>query len=161
LRHWPGLTVFLDDGRIEMDTNVVERAIRPHTLTRKNALFAGSDGGARRWAIAMTLIQTAKLNGVDPQAWLTDVLECIVSRQIKANELHRLLPWNWRAANAETAATHPAWTADQVGPTSPRQINPCRRRHAYLVGSAYDVETQAGKQRSRSIGPCIGVHGLW
>jgi hypothetical protein len=63
-------------------TNVVERAIRPHTLTRKNALFAGSDGGARRWAIAMTLIQTAKLNGVDPQAWLTDVLECIVSRQI-------------------------------------------------------------------------------
>ena len=95
LRHWPGLTVFLDDGRIEMDTNVVERAIRPHTLTRKNALFAGSDGGARRWAIAMTLIQTAKLNGVDPQAWLTDVLERIVSRQIKANELHRPLPWNW------------------------------------------------------------------
>jgi transposase len=105
LRHWPGLTVFLEDGRIEMDTNVVERAIRPHTLTRKNALFAGSDGGARRWAIAMTLIQTAKLNGVDPQAWLTDVLECIVSRQIKANELHRLLPWNWQAARAETAAT--------------------------------------------------------
>lgn len=78
----PGLTVFLEDGRIEMDTNVVERAIRPHTLTRKNALFAGSDGGARRWAIAMTLIQTAKLNGVDPQAWLTDVLERSVSRQI-------------------------------------------------------------------------------
>jgi len=105
LRHWPGLTVFLDDGRIEMDTNVVERAIRPHTLTRKNALFAGSDGGARRWAIAMTLIQTAKLNGVDPQAWLTDVLERIVSRQIKANELHRPLPWNWKAARSETAAT--------------------------------------------------------
>jgi hypothetical protein len=86
-------------------TNAVERAIRPHTLTRKNALFASSDGGARRWAIAMTLIQTAKLNGVDPQAWLTDVLERIVSRQIKANELHRLLPWNWKAARAETAAT--------------------------------------------------------
>ena len=59
LRHWPGLIVFLEDGRIEMDTNVVERAIRPQTLTRKNALFAGSDGGARHWAIAMTLIQTA------------------------------------------------------------------------------------------------------
>jgi hypothetical protein len=57
--------VFLDDGRVEMDTNVVERAIRPHTLTRKNALFAGSNGGARHWAIAMTLIQTAKLNGID------------------------------------------------------------------------------------------------
>lgn len=56
----------LDDGRVEMDTNVVERAIRPHTLTRKNALFAGSDGGARHWVIAMTLIQTAKPNGRVP-----------------------------------------------------------------------------------------------
>jgi hypothetical protein len=72
IRHWPGLIAFLDDGRIEMDT--VERSIRPHTLLRKNALFAGSDGGARHWSIAMTLIQTAKLNGVDPMAWLTDVL---------------------------------------------------------------------------------------
>jgi transposase len=54
IRHWPGLVVFLDDGRVEMDTNVVERAIPPHTLTRKNALFAGSDGGACHWAMAMT-----------------------------------------------------------------------------------------------------------
>ena len=95
IRHWPGLVVFLDDGRVEMDTNVVERAIRPHTLTRKNALFAGSDGGARHWAIAMTLIQTAKLNGVDPMAWLNDVLERVVSGHTKAHELHTLLPWNW------------------------------------------------------------------
>jgi transposase len=95
LRHWSGLVVFLDDGRVEMDTNVVERAIRPHTLTRKNALFAGSDGGARHWAIAMTLIQTAKLNGVDPMAWLTDVLQRIVSGRTKSHELHTLLPWNW------------------------------------------------------------------
>ncbi len=97
LRHWSGLRAFLDDGRIEMDTNVVERAIRPHTLTRKNALFAGSDGGAQRWAIAMTLIQTAKLSGVNPQAWLTDVLERIVSRQVTVNALQALLPWNWQA----------------------------------------------------------------
>jgi len=97
LRHWPGLTAFLDDGRIEMDSNTVERAIRPHTLTRKNALFAGSDGGARHWAIAMTLIQTAKLNGIDPMAWLTDVLERIVSGRTKANQLHTLLPWNWQS----------------------------------------------------------------
>jgi transposase len=97
IRHWTGLTAFLDDGRIEMDSNTVERAIRPHTLTRKNSLFAGSDGGARHWAIAMTLIQTAKLNGVDPMAWLTDVLERIVSGQTKSHELHALLPWNWRA----------------------------------------------------------------
>jgi transposase len=96
LRHWPGLIAFLEDGRIEMDTNVVERAIRPITLARKNALFAGSDGGARHWAIAMTLIQTAKLNGVEPMAWLTDVLERIVSGQTKSHEMHTLLPWLWQ-----------------------------------------------------------------
>jgi transposase len=106
IRHWPGLVAFLDDGRIEMDTNVVERAIRPHTLTRKNALFAGSDGGARHWAIAMTLIQTAKLNGVEPMAWLTDVLERVVSGRTKIHDLHTLLPWNWQVqtdtADSET-----------------------------------------------------------
>lgn len=90
-----------------MDTNVVERAIRPHTLTRKNALFAGSDGGARHWAIAMTLIQTAKLNGVEPLAWLTDVLERIVSGRTNISELHTLLPWNWQpTAEAADRATH-------------------------------------------------------
>ena len=96
LRHWSGLIAFLDDGRIEMDTNTVERAIRPIALNRKNALFAGSDGGAYHWAIALTLIQTAKLNGVDPMAYLTDVLERIVSGQTKATALHTLLPWNWK-----------------------------------------------------------------
>ena len=100
LRHWSGLVVFLDDGRVEMDTNVVERAIRPIPLTRKNALFAGSDGGARHWAIAMTLIQTAKLNGVEPMAWLTDVLERVVSGRTKAHEMHTLLPWNWTPSAA-------------------------------------------------------------
>jgi transposase len=75
---------------------VVERALRPSVLTRKNALFAGSDGGARHWALAMTLIQTAKLNGVDPMAWLTDVLERIVSGRTKAHELDTVLPWNWQ-----------------------------------------------------------------
>ena len=104
LRHWPGLTLFLDDGRVEMDSNVVERAIRPVALNRKNALFAGSDGGARHWAIAMTLIQTAKLNGVEPMAWLTDVLERIVSGRTKATELGSLLPWNWRS-NADIPVT--------------------------------------------------------
>ena len=105
LRHWPGLLVFLDDGRVEMDTNVVERAIRPNTLTRKNALFAGSDGGAQHWALAMTLIQTAKLNGVDPMAWLTDVLQRVVSGRTKTHELDTLLPWNWSAANVIPGST--------------------------------------------------------
>ena len=104
IRHWRGLIAFLDDGRIEMDSNTVERTIRPHTLTRKNALFAGSDNGARHWAIAMTLIQTAKLNGVDPMAWLAEVLERVVSGRTKANELSTL-PWNWTArADVELAA---------------------------------------------------------
>jgi hypothetical protein len=103
IRHWSGLTVFLDDGRVEMDTNVVERAIRPVALTRKNALFAGSDGGGRAWAIAMTLVETAKLNGVEPVAWLTDVMERIVSGRTKIHELASLLPWNWQPAAGAVA----------------------------------------------------------
>ena len=70
------------------------------TLTRKNALFAGNDGGAERWALAMTLIQTAKLNGVDPMAYLADVLERIVSGRTKNHQLHELLPWEWKVTRA-------------------------------------------------------------
>ncbi len=106
LRHWDGLILYLDDGRLEMDSNVVERAIRPITITRKNSLFARSDAGARHWAIANTLMQTCKLNAVEPLAYLTDVLQRIVSGRTKNQELHTLLPWHWRPDNAliETAA---------------------------------------------------------
>jgi hypothetical protein len=97
-------TVLSSPKVFAMDTNVVERAIRPVTLNRKNALFAGSDGGARHGAIATTLIATAKLNGVEPMAWLTDVLERVVSGRTKANELDSLLPWNWKAPNAATTS---------------------------------------------------------
>jgi transposase len=97
LRHWQGLVLFLDDGRLELDTNTVERAIRPISLGRKNSLFAGSDGGACHWAIVASLVATAKLNGVEPLAWLTDVLERVVSGRTKAPELARLLPWTWKA----------------------------------------------------------------
>jgi transposase len=96
LRHWPGLVLFLEDGRLELDTNTIERAIRPIALGRKNSLFAGSDGGARHWAIVASLVATAKLNGVEPLAWLTDVLERVVSGRTMAHELERLLPWNWK-----------------------------------------------------------------
>ncbi len=96
LNHWGGLILFLDDGRIELDTNTVERAMRPVALGRKNALFAGADSGGRHWAIVATLIQTAKLNDVDPMAWLTDVLERIVSGRTKQNQLRSLLPWIWK-----------------------------------------------------------------
>jgi transposase len=103
LRHWQGLVLFLEDGRLELDTNVIERAIRPIALGRKNSLFAGSDGGARHWAIVASLVATAKLNGVEPLAWLTDVLERMVSGRNKANELERLLPWTWKAEQLEAA----------------------------------------------------------
>lgn len=106
LKHWSGLVRFLDDGRLELDTNTVERAIRPITLGRKNALFAGADSGGRHWAIVASLIQTAKLNDVEPLAWLTDVLERIVSGRTKQNALDTLLPWNWAAQKeAEMADT--------------------------------------------------------
>jgi transposase len=104
LNHWSGLILFLDDGRLELDTNTVERAMRPVALGRKNALFAGSNSGGKHWAIIATLIQSAKLNDVDPLAWLTDVLERIVSGRTKRHELNTLLPWNWKAA--KTAETH-------------------------------------------------------
>ncbi len=94
LARWPALCRFLDDGRIDLDTNTVERAIRPVTLGRKNHLFAGSDGGADRWAMLATLITTAKLNDIDPQAWLTDVLERMTNGH-PINRIDDLLPWNW------------------------------------------------------------------
>jgi hypothetical protein len=105
LRHWQGLCLFLNDGRVEMDTNTVEREIRPVAVTRKAALFAGSEGGGENWAIATTLIRTAILNGVDPQAWLTDVLEQMVSGKVNNRSLASLLPWAWRdAKRVELAA---------------------------------------------------------
>jgi hypothetical protein len=95
--------LYLDDGRLEMDTNTVERAMRPVVLGRKNALFSGADSGGRHWATVATLIQTAKLNDVDPLAWLIEVLEHIVAGTTKQNQLHTLLPWNWKTARAAEA----------------------------------------------------------
>lgn len=100
LGHWMGLTRFLQDGRLEVDNNTVERNMRPIALGRKNHLFAGDDGGAQSWAILASLLNTAKLNGVDPYAWLSDVLEQMVSGQVKANDLDQLLVWNWKVARA-------------------------------------------------------------
>ena len=102
LNHWDGLCVFLSDGRVEIDTNTIERLHRIVATGRRNALFAGSDAGARSWAIFTSLIQSARLNGLDPFAYLKDVLERIVSGRVKNHELARLLPWNWKAA--QTAA---------------------------------------------------------
>jgi transposase len=93
---------FLSDGRIELDSNTVEHAIRPQTITRKNSLFAGSDGGSRTWAAIASLLATVKMNNVDPHAWLTQALERIAngwpSREIKA-----LMPWNYRPWTASAS----------------------------------------------------------
>ena len=97
-RHWDGLVLFLGDGRIEMDTNPVENAIRPLTLSRKNALFAGHDEGGRAWARIASLIETCKLNGVDPLAWLTATLEAIAAGHPKSG-IDDLLPWNFQPSS--------------------------------------------------------------
>jgi transposase len=100
LKHWVGLNRFLDDGRIDLDTNNVENAIRPIALNRKNALFAGSDGGAENWSCIASLIETCRLNGVDPQAYLTDVLTKLVNGWPK-NRIDQLMPWAWANNDAK------------------------------------------------------------
>jgi transposase len=100
LKHWTGLTAFLEDGRIEIDSNTVERTMRGIGLGRRNSLFAGSCGGAESWAILASLLQTAKLNGLDPYTWLNDVLERMLSGDVKSHQLEQLLAWNWKAARA-------------------------------------------------------------
>jgi transposase len=92
LSRWAGLCLFLDDGRVEIDNNAVERAIRPIALNRKNALFAGSDGGAQHWAVIASLIETCKLLDVEPHGYLADVITRIVSGHPQSR-LDDLLPW--------------------------------------------------------------------
>jgi transposase len=92
LRHWDGLTLYLDDGRIETDTNAVERAMRPIKLNAKNSLFAGCDEGAESWAVLASLIETCKLNSVSAEHWLSDVLAKLVNGW-PAARLDELLPW--------------------------------------------------------------------
>jgi hypothetical protein len=92
LTRWDGLTRFLDDGRIDLDNNAVERSIRPLALNRKNALFAGSDEGGDNWAVIATLIENCKLSGIDPHAWLTETLTKLANGH-PANGVGELLPW--------------------------------------------------------------------
>jgi len=102
LSRWQTFTRFLDDGRICITNNAAERALRGIALGRKSWLFAGSDRGGERAAVMYTLIQTARLNDVDPQAWLADVLARINDHNIQ--KLDQLLPWNWKNQRATLAA---------------------------------------------------------
>lgn len=97
LNHREGLVRFLDDGRIELDTNTVERAIRPICLSRKNALFASGDDGGARWAAVASLVETCKLNGVDPQRYFTDVLTRLVNGWPNS-QIDELMPWCWASS---------------------------------------------------------------
>lgn len=101
LKRWEGFTSFLNDGRICLTNNAAERALRGFALGRKSWLFAGSDRGADRAAFMATLIMTAKLNDIDPQAWLADVLARIAD--IPTTRLEELLPWNWKAPRSTMA----------------------------------------------------------
>ena len=102
LKRWDGFARFLDDGRICLTNNAAERALRPLCLGRKSWLFAGSDRGGERAAVMYTLIGTAKLNDVDPQAWLADVLDRIAEQP--QTRLHELLPWHWKIERQQALA---------------------------------------------------------
>ena len=102
LKRWPAFTRFLEDGRICLSNNAAERALRGVALGRRAWLFAGSDRGGERAAAVYTLIATAKLNGVDPQAWLADVLARIADHP--ASRLDQLLPWHWKRPADQVAA---------------------------------------------------------
>jgi transposase len=102
LKRWPAFTRFLDDGRVCLSNNAAERGLRGIALGRKSWLFAGSDRGGTRAAAMYSLIVTAKMNNIDPQAWLADVLARIAEHP--AMRLDELLPWNWRIAKARAQA---------------------------------------------------------
>jgi transposase len=102
LKRWDAFTRFLDDGRLCLSNNAAERELRAVAVGRKNWTFAGSDEGGRRAAAIYTLIATAKLNDVDPQAWLADVLDRLPDHPVK--RIDDLLPWNWRSQNAAAEA---------------------------------------------------------
>lgn len=93
LSRWHAFSLFIDDGRVAIDNNAAERALRPICIGKKNWLFAGSEAGAETLARAMTIIETAKMNGLEPQAYLTDLLSRIHDHKI--NRIDELLPWNW------------------------------------------------------------------
>ena len=95
LSRWPSFTLFLEDGRVAIDNNVAERAVKPVVIGRKNWMFAGSDAGGETLANAMTIIESAKMSGLNPEAYLADVLARINDHMNP--KLGELLPWNWKS----------------------------------------------------------------
>ena len=102
LSHWAGLTRFLEDGRLELDTNPVENAIRPVALTRKNALFAGHEVGAENWALLASIVATCKLNDVNPAAYITETLQAILDGHPQSR-IEELMPWRFQTVSSLAA----------------------------------------------------------
>src|SRR5438477_3524762 len=100
LSHWDGLTRFLEDGRLELDTNPVENAIRPVALTRKNALFAGHEVGAENWALLASIVATCKLNDINPAAYIAETLEMIIDGH-PHSRIEDLMPWRFRKTSSQ------------------------------------------------------------
>lgn len=99
LAHWQGLTRFLDEGHLELDTNPVENAIRPVCLTRKNALFAGHEVGAENWALLSSIVATCRFNDVNPVAYITETLQAILDGHPQS-EIEDLMPWRFRKTSS-------------------------------------------------------------
>jgi hypothetical protein len=95
-KYWDGLILFLTDGRIEVDSNAVERTIRPIALQRKNAFFAGHDAGAQNWAMLASLIETCKFNKIEPHSYIAGVITAIFNGH-KQKDIGQLRPWNFTA----------------------------------------------------------------
>lgn len=155
LSRWQGLTRFLDDGRIEIDSNVVERAIRPIALNRKNALFAGSDGGGEHWAVIASLIETCKLIGVEPQAYLADVLTRIVNGHPNSR-IDELLPWAYPTAASLNAVAR----KQRLPRNESRHRSNCERTMSYRravaepgVALAISLERSGASRPQTSVPP--------
>jgi hypothetical protein len=132
-----GLKLFLTDGRIEIDNNTVERTIRPIAINRKNALFAGHDVGAENWAIIASLVETCKLNAVDPQDYLTSTLTAIVNghKQSRIEELLRGIIWPYRA-NSTGERGRPEALKSRPHPAVKPKVRTC-----YVAGSRAHEES--------------------
>ena len=157
LSRWDGLTRFLDDGRIEIDSNVVERSIRPIALNRKNALFAGSDGGGEHWAVIASLIETCKLNGVDPHAYLTDVITKIVNGHPNSR-IDELLPWAYRRQPAsKTWPENSAYGIMGTWPFAARAEPSNKRRLAVLWN--FPADDPEGQLRLTAFGQGLQQSG--
>ena len=150
-------TRFLDDGRICLSNNAAERELRGIALGRKAWLFAGSDRGGERAAVMLTLIQTAKLNDVDPQAWLADVLARIADHKI--TDLAALLPWNWRLASPSTAPPDRGCTGsrnhDQPSCRTPRRGRGAvvGHRHGHGAGGRSPLDLRHRRPADRRLHP--------